>query len=245
VHFLVWAATMQGRSQEALAASIKVASRVPEDMRGNDWALYQTFLSMPLYTMARFGMWQEILEQPKPRPDATYWSGVYHYARGVAQAHLGDEKKARKELAALDEIRSSPGADEIIVSFSNARTLLTIASETLQGEIAGTTGQHAEAVLHLDRAVRLEESLLYNEPPSWHYPLRHTLGAALLAANRPVEAEVVYWQDLRSNQGNGFALFGLVQAYEAQGDAVQASSARKQFEAAWKAADVELSSSRY
>ena len=53
---------------EALKASQKVAARVPKDMHGDDWALYQTFLSMPLYTMARFGMWDEILKEEKPAP---------------------------------------------------------------------------------------------------------------------------------------------------------------------------------
>ena len=245
VHFLVWAATMQGRSKEALEASVRVAKRVPEDFRGNDWALYQTFLSMPLYTMVRFGMWEEILEQPKPGDGTTYWTGVYHYARGVAHTYLGNEKKAKKEREALDEIRNSAGADELIIGFSNARTLLTIAAEVLQGESAAAAGRHDEAIAHLDRAVRLEDSLLYNEPPSWHYPIRHILGAVLLAANRPKEAEVVYWQDLARNQENGFALNGLVQAYDAQGRKAQAEATRKRFESAWEAADVKLTSSRY
>jgi predicted Zn-dependent protease len=86
--------------------------------------------------------------------------------------------------------------------------------------------------------------LLYNEPPSWHYPIRHTLGSVLLAADRANEAEVVYWQDLAINQENGFALYGLVQAYEAQGNEAGAAAARTRFEAAWEAADVELTSSR-
>ena len=67
----------------------------------------------------------------------------------------------------------------------------------------------------------------------------------LLAADRPKEAEVVYRQDLAKNQENGFALFGLVQAIEAQGKNAQAAAVRKRFEAAWEAADVKLTSSRY
>ena len=195
--------------------------------------------------MVRFGMWEEILEQPKPGDGTTYWTGVYHYARGVAHTYLGNAKKAKKEREALDEIRNSAGADELIIGFSNARTLLTIAAEVLQGESAAAAGRYDEAIAHLDRAVRLEDSLRYNEPPSWHYPIRHTLGAVLLAANRPKEAEVVYWQDLARNQENGFALNGLVQAYDAQGRKAQAEATRKRFESAWEAADVKLTSSRY
>ena len=76
----------------ALAASMKVANRVPDDHRGNDWALYQTFLSMPLYTMVRFGMWEKILEVPEPDDGLTFLSGVYHYARGIAYAHLKEQR---------------------------------------------------------------------------------------------------------------------------------------------------------
>jgi tetratricopeptide (TPR) repeat protein len=244
LHFLVWAATMQGRSQEALAASMKVANRVPDDHRGNDFALYQTFLSMPLYTLVRFGMWEKILEVHEPDAGLTFLSGVYHYARGIAYAHLEEQRKARKELKALENVRDSPGASEMVVSFSNARTLLALASSTLEGEMASVDGRHDEAIAHLDRAVRLEDSLLYNEPPSWHYPIRHTLGAALLAANRAKEAEVVYWQDLRENRENGFALLGLAQAFEAQGMAEAATATEARFAEAWKAADVVLTSSR-
>ena len=245
VHFLVWAATMQGRSQEALAAARKVADRVPKDMRGNDWALYQTFLSMPLYTMVRFGMWQEILQLDVPDEQRTFSTGVHYYARGVAQANSGHVKQATRELELLNDLRHGPGAAEIIVSFSSAEILLEIASEVLEGEIAGAAGNHDVAIGHLDRAVRLEDSLVYNEPPSWHYPIRHTLGAALLAANRPKEAEVVYWQDLAKNRENGFALFGLAQAYRAQGQTESADAFFERFSRAWDAADVELSSSRY
>ena len=245
LHFLVWAATMQGRSQAALDASVKVASRVPEDLRGNDWALYQTFLSMPLYTMVRFGLWEAILEQPRPAKGLTYWVGVDHYARGVAYAHLGKPAQANKELEALNVIRSSTQSGELVVSFSNAKTLLAIAAEVLQGEIAVAGGRYEEAIAHLDKAVRLEDSMLYNEPPSWHYPVRHVLGAALLDAGRSKEAEVVYWQDLARNRENGFALYGLAQAYAVQGEEVQAEAARRRFDTAWKAADAELTSSRY
>lgn len=244
VHFVVWAATMQGRSKDALAASIKIAKRVPDDHRGNDWALYQTFLSMPLYTRVRFGMWQEILESPPPDEGLSFWIGIDHYARGIAHTHLGNERKAEKELKALNELRDSPGADELVVSFSNSRSLLTIASQVLQGEMALADGSYDDAIAHLDRAVRLEDGLLYNEPPSWHYPVRHSLGAALLAAGRAKEAEVVYWQDLGKNPENGFALLGLVQAFEAQGMTEAAKTARTRFEKTWNAADRMLSSSR-
>jgi tetratricopeptide (TPR) repeat protein len=123
--------------------------------------------------------------------------------------------------------------------------LLAIAEAVLAGEIEAAAGRYDAAIAHLDRAVRLEDSLVYNEPPGWYYPVRHTLGAVLLEAGRPLEAEVVYWQDLRENPDNGYALHGLAQSLRAQGRDEEASTVAERAAAAWSAADVKLSTSRY
>ena len=102
-----------------------------------------------------------------------------------------------------------------------------------------------DALGHLSRAVRLEDSLLYNEPPDWYYPVRHTLGAVLLEAGSPVEAEVVYWQDLAHHQENGYALYGLWQSLKKQGRTEEASDVELRFHTAWVDADVDLTSSRF
>jgi hypothetical protein len=67
----------------------------------------------------------------------------------------------------------------------------------------------------------------------------------LLEAGRAIEAEVVFWQDLAKNPGNGFALFGLAQSLEAQGRSREATEIRERFEAAWSASDVALKASRF
>lgn len=245
IHFLAWAAIMQGRSERAVEASRKVAARVPHDMHGNDWALYQTFLSMPLYTMVRFGMWDAILDEPRPREDAVYWTGIWHYARGMASVHIGELAAAETELAEIDRIIADPRSTETFIGYSNARNLLRIASNVLAGELKAELKDFDAAVAHLDRAVRLEESLLYGEPPDWYYPVRHTLGAVLLEAGRADEAEQVFWQDLKRNPDNGFALYGLAQSLRAQGNVDEARIIEERFEAAWADADVSLSSSRF
>jgi len=245
IHFLAWAAIYQGRSAEALKASRKVAGRVPEDMHGDDWALYQTFLSMPLYTMVRFGMWEAILAEPRPREDARYWTGIWHYARGMARVHGGSLDEAQAELDALSAIVASPEALETLVGFANAKTLLRIAEGVLRGELLGKRGDCDRAVAALDQAVRLEDGLLYNEPPDWYYPVRHTLGSVLLEAGRADEAETIFWQDLKRNEENGFALRGLVESLRAQGRDAEAEDAEARFERAWQDADVELRSARF
>jgi tetratricopeptide (TPR) repeat protein len=245
LHFLAWAAIMQGRSVEALAAARRVASRVPADMRGNDWALYETFLSLPLVVMVRFGMWDAILADPQPPRARHLWTGMWHYARGMAYAHADRVTPARAELAVLERMTEDPTTRSTLVNFTNAGTLLAIARETLAGELRLRSGETDLALAHLERAQRLEDGLPYSEPPVWLTPTRHALGAALLRARRPGEAEVVYWQDLAQNRENGFALYGLALALEAQGRSQEASRIRSRFEKVWEAADVTLRSSAF
>ena len=122
---------------------------------------------------------------------------------------------------------------------------LTIAQEVLAGNIAAAKKNYDEAVAHLERAVRLEDALVYTEPAEFHYPPRHALGAVLLEANRPGEAETVYWEDLKRNRENGWALFGLMQALKAQGKNEEATLVEARFKKAWAHADVTLTASRF
>ena len=141
-------------------------------------------------------------------------------------------------------VAGAAGADAFI-GFSNTPTLLDIAQHVLAGELAAAGRRWPEALGHLERAVRLEDSLLYNEPPDWYYPVRQTLGAVLLEAGRPIEAEVVYWDDLRRYRENGYSLFGLWQSLVAQGNEDDAPAALARFHAAWSRADTNLTSSRF
>jgi hypothetical protein len=86
---------------------------------------------------------------------------------------------------------------------------------------------------------------VYTEPAEWHYPVRQLLGAVLLEAARPKEAETVYWEDLKRNQGNGWSLFGVAQARRAQGLEAEAAAAQERFQKAWAKADVKLAASRF
>ena len=133
----------------------------------------------------------------------------------------------------------------MLIGFNGAWTLLQIAGHVLSGEIAAKQGDHGRALYHLGRAIRLEDSLTYNEPPDWYYPVRHTLGAVLLEAGLPREAEVVYAEDLRKHANNGYSLYGLLQAVRAQGRDDDAAAIERRLEQAWSAADAQLGSSRF
>ena len=122
---------------------------------------------------------------------------------------------------------------------------MRIALEVLSGDVAARQKQFDVAIAHFDRAVRLEDGLTYTEPPDWHAPIRHWLGATLLDAGRPAEAAVVYWEDLKRNRENGWALFGLHQALLAQGRKDEAALVEQRLKKAWARADVTLAASRF
>jgi len=246
LHFLAWSAMFQGRSQEALNAGKKVAQRIAANGGENTWGLNETFMSQPLFIMVRFAQWAEILAQPQPNEKSRFRRGIWHYGRGMAYVHTGKTKLASKELNKLLQLRKLVEKDEAYyVGFGAAAALLSIAEEVLSGELAAKQKDFHNAITHLERAVRLEDGLPYNEPPDWYFPVRHFLGAVLLEAKLPAEAEVVYWEDLRNNPANGFSLFGLQQALKAQGKTELLAVIEKRFEQAWAHADVVLSSSRY
>jgi tetratricopeptide (TPR) repeat protein len=243
IHFMVWSAMFEGRSAEALELARTVASKIPDHVDERNWSAYELFRSQPYTTMVRFGMWDEILAEPRPVERARYLTGIWHYARALAFLNGDDTARARREWAELEVIRESiaaaPGRR------NDYPKLLTIASEVAQGEMRAKEGRHAEALPHLERAVRLQESLPYAEPPAWYFPVRHTLGAVLIEAGRPDEAEVVYWADLRQHPDNGFALFGLERSLTAQGKNEEAKAAAERFARAWARADVKLTTSRF
>jgi tetratricopeptide (TPR) repeat protein len=188
-------------------------------------------------TLVTFGRWQEILAEPEPADSIPFLQGMTWYARGVANAALGDGAAAGRDLRRLRQIAAAfPTNDN--------GTALKIAVHALQGEIALRGKRAQEAVGHFREAARLEDGLTYTEPPTWYYPIRHSLGLALLAANQGKEAERVYREDLERFPRNGWSLLGLAQALERQGNSTEALRVRTEFEAAWKKADVKLTGSR-
>lgn len=108
---------------------------------------------------------------------------------------------------------------------------------------AAARGDLEAAIGRYRAAVEIEDRLRYDEPPTWGQPARHSLGAALLAAGRPAEAETVYRRDLERHRENGWSLFGLAQSLRAQGEEAEAAAVAERFDRAWKAADVALASS--
>jgi tetratricopeptide (TPR) repeat protein len=169
---------------------------------------------------------------------------MWHYARGLAMTATGRLGSGHAEQVAIGEmikgLRKAKSSE-----LKTLRTLIEIAARVVGGELAAKREQYDEAVRLLREALRLEESLPYQEPPYWHHPVRHVLGAVLLSAMRASEAEAVYREDLRRHPDNGWALFGLARSLRAQGKEAEARPVEEQFSTAWYASDVILASSRF
>jgi tetratricopeptide (TPR) repeat protein len=193
--------------------------------------------------MVRFGEWDRILGDPGPRHDTPFTRGVWHYARAMAFTAKHQLEAAEQERVKLVALTADPALKgQTTFSSNTGEAILRIAPEVVAGEIAAQRKDWDAALLHLDRAVRYEDSLIYQEPPDWHAPVRQNLAAVLMAADRADEAEAVYWEDLRKNPENGWSLFGLAQALKAQGKAEEAAGVEARFRKAWKDADITLES---
>ena len=247
IHFLSVTSMFEGAAEQALESAREVAAKVPADkLDMPEMGHLHAFEVMPLEMMVRFGHWREILDYPKAPTDHPFLTAIRHFARGMALVRTGKNEQAARELDRLRTDAKDPRLAEYrIFGLNSHQEVANIAAEVLAGELAAGRGDLGHAISHLQRATLFEDALKYNEPPDWPLPPRHYLGAALLRAKRPIEAESVYWDDLRRSPENGWALFGLVQSLKAQGKDAQAAALQARFEKAWSGADVKLTASRF
>jgi tetratricopeptide (TPR) repeat protein len=246
-HFGWATATLEGGSGLALRLAREMSQMVDKEaMRQRPLTTLQHYWITPVYALTRFGRWDEILEYEQPAEDLVYPRAVWRYARGMARAREGELDAARSELEHLDELRDDESLKWVTVwDINKSRHILEIASHALRGEIASEAGDYPTAIEALEQAVEREDALNYDEPPTWHYPVRQSLGAVLLQAGQPKRAEAVYRKDLEKFPDNGWSLFGLAKALEAQGKEEQAQDMEKRFREAWRHADIELTASRF
>jgi hypothetical protein len=153
----------------------------------------------------------------------------------VALAARGDSAAAAREKEAFESARSAVWGDQPWGQ-NKAGDVLAMASETLAARLAPPR----DAVAHWERAVALEDALSYDEPPAWYYPLRESLGAALLRTGQAAEAEKVFREGVKRSPRNGRMLFGLLESLKAQNETEAADEVLREFEAAWAKADVAL-----
>ncbi len=245
-HFLWATATLEGDSKTAIDAAIKTSQKPPDSLLNVcGYQTLQHYAVIPLYAYVTFGKWDEILNYPQPQDERPYMQSIWHYARAMAFIAKSELTNAEKELETLEKMRFDKNIEDLSIwGINSAGTLTKIAYEVVSGELAAKKKDYPLAIEHLKKAVEIEYTLRYDEPPTWFYPCRQNLGAVLIEAGEYEEAEKVYRENLGEIINNGWGLFGLHQALLNQNKKDEAADVEKRFNEAWKYSDIELTSSR-
>ena len=242
IDFIRYAATVQGNYKTAIEAGEQ--AKAIAVARGNI-NRSQKSIAAPWLIHKIFGKWDQLLGSTPSHSGLPYLDGIWAYALGSAYLNTGDMASAEAQLARLREIMSAPGADDYRAGPTPVSSILKLANLGLSGEVKRARGDLEGAIKDFETAVALEDLNNYTEPPDWAQPIRHYLGATLLEAGRPEEAEAVYRRDLRWNHNNGWSLFGLQQALAAQDRNAEAEQVENEFIKAWGYADVTLTGSHF
>ena len=243
-HFLVYGAMFDGQRDLAMQAARDLVKTIPEDYLKAQTDFLDAFIPTPLHVMVRFGMWDEILDEPEAPEYLPVTRAIRRYARSVAYAATGRVDEAEAEQQAFMEEKAR--VPETSFLFQNASLdILGVAEKMIAGEIAYRRDEFDTAFDHLREAVKRDDGLNYDEPWGWMQPARHALGALLLEQGHFDEAADVYRADLNRHPNNPWALHGLAECLDHQGQREAATMLRKQLTTATKRADVKIDRSCY
>lgn len=243
IHFVIQGAQYAGDVESLRWSVDKLRGNVSEDVAAEvGWI--QAILSAPYFAHAQFSTPDEALAVEDPGDRFPMVKAMWRYMRGVAHAAKGELEEASGEAAMIAEINAANDFQFLLDWGVPAPDLLRIARHVLEGRIAESGDDFDRAAQEFQVAVEIQDTLPYMEPPYWYYPVRQSLGAALTSAGRTDEAIQVYRQSLVNYPNNGWALYGLAEAYAQSGDEVGASETRKLFEQAWAEDGMELDLSK-
>lgn len=237
LHFQAIAQSMEGRLFESLNASKQLDSHVGPAVK--QMPMLEGFMITTPLIYVRFNRWDDILKLRQPDASLPGLNAVCHFARGMAYASGGVTAQAESERTAFaNSARSIPA--EAMFGLNPASRVMSIAENVLNARIASAKRDSKAAIEYLRKAVELEDALAYDEPPAWFLPVREMLGGALMKQGDFAAAEQVFRDDLQRNRRNGRSLFGLMESLKAQKKDYAASMVQREFENAWKNADVKL-----
>jgi tetratricopeptide (TPR) repeat protein len=226
LHMLAFSASFDGQGAVAIQA-------------GKDYAKLTRDSLYHVLTLVRFGRFDEIAAV-NTRPAAEISGGFWDFAQAYAKLRLGKAGEAKEDLDRLLKLAESSRAT---FRAHPARVLLGTVAGILEGEIHRHAGDLPAAIASLERAVKLEDELVYDEPEPLPFSARHWLGAALLEAKRFSDAERAYAEELDRHPLNGWSLVGLRQALAAQGKST--SDVDRNLASAWARSDTWLRASRF
>jgi tetratricopeptide (TPR) repeat protein len=237
IHFLASASAHKGRYADSIKAARELEASVSPHLAA--MPMLEMFRPYPIVSLVRFGRWDDVLKEAKPDESLKITSAYWHFARGSAYVAMNQLDNAASELSALQAIAKAVPADAPIGN-NMAADVLKIADFTLAGKIAFARGDKRAAFELLNKAAAAEDATYYDEPADWDLPVREVFGSLLLSSGDAATAEKVFREELRRHRGNGRALFGLAESLKKQGKRSEAQKVTKEFQQAWKDADVKL-----
>ncbi len=232
VHFVMVSAQMSGEGATVVEAANKLSRVVPSDV-ARSVLILQPVKAAPYFAHAQFSDVATVLGLADPGADFPYIRAIWRYSRGVAQAQAGNLDAARGELAEIERIVAATDFKPFDAWKIPAKQVGLIAAHVLRARIAQVGKDLDTAVHELQAAVALQDALPYMEPPYWYYPVRQTLGAVLAMKGDYQGARDAFRDSLARAPNNGWALYGLAQAYSRQGKAREAHEVEKYLERAW------------
>ena len=234
LHFIAMCGAMNGSYAEARKNADLLAANVGPHVK--EMPPLEGFMTIPLAVEIRFHHWNEILKMPAPDPAMKTASVFWHFGRGLALTGTGKMDEAVEEYKIVSDAEAATPPDVIFQMPINnkSKDILKIAEDILGAKIAMAKKDPTGAISMLRQAVAIQDTLKYGEPPDWFFPVRESLGGALLITGDAAAAEKVFREDLDRNPRNPRSLWGLRQALLQQKRDYDAGFVQKQFEASWK-----------
>lgn len=240
LHFIAIAASMDGDFAQSKNAADRLAAHVQPMIQ--EMPMLEGFLTIPTAVLVRFGKWDDVLKTPQPDANLKTATVFWHYARAMALAGSGKPDAAEKDHMVVVAAKNATPEDAIFAPPFNNKTksILQIADDVVAGKIAMARHDTTTAIAHLKNAVAVQDTLRYGEPPDWYFPVRESLGAALLIIGDAPGAERVFRDDLNRNPRNPRSLFGLVESLKQQHRTYDAGFVENQFRDVWKGSSLKL-----
>jgi tetratricopeptide (TPR) repeat protein len=245
-HIRAYGAMMVGREAEALEASQRMWSQIPEDRLEEVASQVDAWMCSIYDVYKRFGRWDKMLAEPAPPEYMPFTLATWHAHRAISYAAKKEIDAAKNEFKAYRRVVTNIGPDDLPNEYSvkAARGRLKVMDYFVPGEIALQQGKLSKAIRYLEKAKIAEDKLGYSgEPPDYLQPIRHTLGAVYLMDGNLDKAEEAYREDLAEFPKNGWSLYGLSRVLQAQGRTDAAEDTEKEFRRIWAGADSSITTS--
>jgi tetratricopeptide (TPR) repeat protein len=240
LHFIAMCASMNGNYAEARKNADLLVVNVAPHVK--DMPPLEGFMTIPMAVDLRFHKWNEILAMPQPDPAMKITTGFWHFSRGMALAGTGKLNEAEAEYKIVSEAEQNTPPDVVFSAPINnkAKDIMKISEDVLGAKIAMARKDYPQAVSLLTAAVAIQDTLKYGEPPDWFFPVRESLGGALLINGDAAGSEKVFRADLDRNPRNPRSLFGLQQALKAQNRTYDAGFVEAEFHHSWTGGEVKI-----